>query len=104
MVHRLVAFAFIENTFNKPQVNHKDGNKLNNNVTNLEWNTRSENQTHRYDILKKGVKSISLYKDGIIYNFDSLREASHITGIDTGNISKLLNGIRSSVKGYIKIK
>jgi len=47
-VHRLVATAFLPNAENKSQVNHIDGNKLNNHVDNLEWNTHQENSTHAW--------------------------------------------------------
>lgn len=50
LLHRLVASYFLENTDNKKEVNHIDGNKLNNNVCNLEWVTSSENKLHAIDI------------------------------------------------------
>lgn len=51
MIHRIVASAFLPNPEHKDEVNHKDGDKSNNSVSNLEWVTRSENQRHSVDIL-----------------------------------------------------
>lgn len=89
-IHRLVASAFIENPLNKSDVNHIDGNKANNNIFNLEWSTRSENQKHAFSI---GLNKISEQhkKANAIYNskqvidlytgifYDSLKNACEIT-------------------------
>lgn len=55
LVHRLVAEAFMLNPDNKEMVNHKDGNKRNNNATNLEWATRQENEDHAF---RTGLKEL----------------------------------------------
>lgn len=52
-LHRLIAILFIPNPENKKTVNHKDGNKLNMSLDNLEWATQSENNQHAYSVLKK---------------------------------------------------
>ena len=73
-VHRLVALAFIPNPDNLPQVNHKDGNKTNNKVDNLEWSSPSDNDYHAYATgLKKRIygENSHLHK----YSRESIEEA-----------------------------
>jgi hypothetical protein len=72
-IHRLVAESFIPNPENKPCVNHIDGNKLNNKISNLEWVTYSENTIHCIqNNLVKTSSGISHYKSR--FNEDQIRE------------------------------
>ena len=108
-VHRLVAEAFIPNPENKPQVNHIDGNKSNNNVENLEWVTQSENRLHCLKYLnpqlknnKNSKKVIQYSEDNKILNeFPSAKEASRVLHISQGHISEVCRGEKKTYKGYI---
>lgn len=111
-IHRLVATTFIPNPDNKPQVNHIDGDKTNNSVSNLEWVTISENHIHafntglkhkKFGIENANSKPILQYtKDGIlIRKWDSIADASRFYNIDRSSISQCLLGRSKSSNGYI---
>jgi oligoribonuclease NrnB/cAMP/cGMP phosphodiesterase (DHH superfamily) len=100
-VHQLVAEAFIPNPDNKVTVNHKDSNRLNNHVTNLEWNTYAENNDHAIENGDRGYPVIQRSKDGkYITTFDSIRIAEKETGISNQNISSVCKGKRESAGGF----
>ena len=91
-IHRLVTEAFISNPDNLPQINHKDENKTNNEVTNLEWCTAKYNGnygTRNKRVGEKQYKQIKCVETGVIYK--SLTEASKSTGLSMGNISSVCN-------------
>lgn len=58
LAHRMVAYLFIKKPRNKNYVNHIDGNRSNNTVSNLEWITQSENIKHSYDVLRKNRQKL----------------------------------------------
>ena len=91
--HRLVALAFIPNPENKPEVNHIDGNKLNNNVTNLEWNTAMENHRHARET---GLRRKRLSDEEV---HDICKRL--VAGESVGNISRSYN-IPSMLVWFIK--
>ena len=121
LVHRLVASVFIENPLGLPQVNHKDENKDNNNVSNLEWCTAKYNMSYgsgpnrrvqsrlwytRTDRIKdiarrngsarkKAVLQIDRDSGNVIAEFESAKEASIKTSVDHAHLCACCTG-----KGY----
>lgn len=74
--HRIVAELFIEKPYGKEYVNHKDGNRRNNNVSNLEWSTQSENLKHSYRVLGRrpwNKKDFFMSTEDYIKDFDFLQ-------------------------------
>lgn len=104
LVHRLVAEAFIPNPDNKPQVNHLNGNKLDNRVSNLEWTTSSENHLHarknNLNVNPKGEKCrgaklkdievVSIRKLWSLGGYNQLILANMFK-VDQSTISKIVN-------------
>ena len=109
-IHRMVAIAFIPNQMNLPQVNHKDGNKLNNHIDNLEWTDNLSNMRHavangltrHVDYAgrpQRAVVAIDMY--GNVSRYDSIAEAEEKTKTSRSNIVAVCKGRREKANGCI---
>jgi hypothetical protein len=103
MVHRLVAEAFLGQGYGR-QVNHIDGDKTYNHVSNLEWVTQSRNIKHSYEIgFRKPSGGLPPRRVEIIETgevFESLSAAARYIDGDSGNIANCLQGRQRKHKGY----
>lgn len=106
-VHRLVAEAFVENIFNKPEVNHIDGNKTNNRADNLEWVTNQENVRHAFDTglnvrssydAGKPKRKVLVVETGQIY--ESINECARQLKCNHSTVIACLKGKQTTCKGY----
>lgn len=95
-VHRLVAEAFIPNPDNLPQVNHIDGDKINNDISNLEWISNKDNTQHGYDNnlyhSEHRCIGIDIYDKqwNYITTYKSIRETANILHINRKTLSRIL--------------
>lgn len=106
LIHRLVLENFVGPApVDKPEVHHKDRNRANNNVENLEWVSRKENDSHVIHKVNNGsyepVKVQQLDMNGrLIAEYESMSEASRQTGCHISKISLVCSGKRFTTGGY----
>ena len=95
-VHRLVAETYIPNPDNLPEVNHKDEDKTNNNVANLEWSTHADNVQH--SLAKSYI--VENVRTGERQTICNLAAFGRQLGISAGTLNQTLTGRISQYKGY----
>lgn len=104
-VHRLIAISFIPNPDNKSQINHINGNPLDNRIENLEWVTDSENKYHAYKTNLKKPKCISVFQydmnGNMIKQHKSILHAYKETKIDRKSIQLNLQNKYKQAGGYV---
>lgn len=104
-VHRLVALAFLgEPKENQTEVHHIDGNRKNNQLSNLQWVTRKENDSHVKHKLNQtsfpSVRVQQLLNGEVIAEYESMSEAARQTGCNQSHISAVCRGKRKSTGGF----
>ena len=100
MVHRIVCQEFIRNTHNKKTVNHKNLNKVDNRVENLEWMTHKENNQHAIDNGKNKKHTTVIKLSDTVEIYHSIIDASKATGICRKAISNCIRGKSKTSGGY----
>ena len=99
-VHRLIGYAFLENPENLSDINHKDGNKKNNCVDNLEWCSRSDNIKHRYAVLQKPGKCRPVICVETGKRYDSIAKAAKSINGNRRAISHAIRGFSKTSGGF----
>lgn len=106
-IHRLMGVTYLDNPDNLPQVNHKDGNKMNNHISNLEWCSNRENTICGYNnnayIFKRGTFAVDVYSaltNNYIGCYRSMRKLCAELGLNRKTLRRILLGERANIYHY----